>query len=116
MNPIQAWRDLSHDERLSIAWTTVMILAVTVIILYAIAASRGQDVDYFKHRLGLMEQRINYMDHKLDTMAQRQVEHRDTINEIRRMKEAHERQLEEQQRWIEHWKTLPQLPKPPARR
>lgn len=116
MNPLKAWRDLSHDERLSIAWTTVMLLAVTVIILYAIAASRGQDVDYFKHRLGLMESRINYMDQKIDSVAQRQAEHRDHINELRRMAEASQRLEEEQQRWIEHWKSLPQLPKPQQKR
>ena len=116
MNPVRAWTDLPAEDKIS----TLMILAIAsaavIIVLYAIAASRGQDVEYFKTRLGLMEQRINYMDHKIDTMAQRQGEQRDHINEIRRMKEAHERQLEEHNRWIEYWKTLPQLPKPPTRR
>jgi len=116
MNLVTAWRDLSYDERLSIAWTTVMLLAVTVIILYAIAASRGQDVDYFKQRLGLMEQRINYIDQKIDTINARQVEQRDNLNEVRRMLEAEQRLSEEQQKWIEHWKSLPQLPRPPQRR
>ena len=117
MNPFKAWQELAADERLSIAWTTVMILIAVVIILYGIAASRGQDVDYFKHRLGLMEARVNYMDQKVDSIAQKQADHRDHINELRRMSEAHQRQLEDQQKWIEHWKSLPQLPKPaPARR
>lgn len=116
MNPFRAWQELSAEERLSIAWTTVMILVVTVVVLYAIAASRGADVDYFKHRLGLMEARVNYMDQKVDTIAQRQAEQRDHINELRRMTEASQRLQEEQQKWIEHWKNLPQLPKPPQRR
>jgi hypothetical protein len=38
------------------------------------------------------------------------------MTEIRRMQEAQQRQAEDQQRWIEHWKNLPQLPKPPAKR
>lgn len=116
MNPFRAWQELSYGERLSIAWTTVMLLVVTVVILYTIAASRGQDVDYFKHRLGLMEQRMNYMDQKIDTVAQRQAEQRDHINELRRMSESSQRQLEDQQRWVEHWKSLPQLPKPAQKR
>lgn len=116
---MKAWTNMPAEDRISILLIFAIAATMTIIVLYAIAASRGQDVDYFKTRLGLMEQRINYMDHKIDSMAQRQVEHRDAINEIRRMKEAHERQLEEQNRWIEHWKSLPQLPKPatmPGRR
>lgn len=116
MNPVQAWNDMPAEDRISILIIFAIAATMTIIVLYAIAASRGQDVDYFKTRLGLMEQRINYMDHKIDTMAQRQAEQRDHINEIRRMKEAHDRQLEEQNRWIEHWKSLPQLPKLPTKR
>ena len=93
-----------------------MVLMAVVIVLYAIAASRGQDVDYFKHRLGMMEQRMNYIDQKIDTISQRQVDQRDTLNEIRRMLEAEQRRSEENQRWIEHWKSLPQLPKPMPKR
>jgi hypothetical protein len=116
MNPFRAWQELDYSERIGIVWTMCMVLMAVVIVLYAIAASRGQDVDYFKHRLGLMEQRMNYMDQKLDTINARQVEQRDNLNEVRRMLEAEQRLSEEQQKWIEHWKTLPQLPRPPARR
>ena len=116
MNPVRAWNDMPAEDRISILLIFVIAATMTIIVLYAIAASRGQDVDYFKTRLGLMEQRINYMDHKMDTMAQRQAEHRDHMNEIRRMNEAQERTLEEHTRWIEHWKTLPQLPRPAQKR
>ena len=113
---IRAWMDLDPNEKAQVAWTLVTVLAATVIVLYAIAASRGHDVDYFKERLGLMEQRLNYMDQKIDRVAQNQHEQRDHVNEIRRIQEAQQRQLEDQQRWIEHWKNLPQLPKPPTKR
>ena len=113
---IRAWMDLDASERAQVAWTLVSVLAATVIVLYAIAASRGHDVDYFKERLGLMEQRLNYMDQKIDRVAQAQAEQRDHVNEIRRIQEAQQRQLEEQQRWLDYYKTLPQLPKPPTKR
>lgn len=116
MNPIRAWLDMTDSEKSQIAWTLVMLLGVTVIVLYAIAASRGQDVDYFKARLGFMEQRLNYMDQKIDNTNQRQAEQRENLNEIRRVIEAEQRRSEENQRWIEHWKNLPQLPKPPTKR
>jgi hypothetical protein len=115
MNPFRAWQELDHNERLGIVWTLCMVLMAVVIVLYAIAASRGQDVDYFKMRLGMMEQRMNYIDQKIDTINARQIEQRDNLNEIRRMLEAEQRLSEEQQRWIEHWKNLPQLPKPVKR-
>lgn len=112
MNPLRAWQELSYSERLGIVWTLCMVLIAVVIVLYAIAASRGQDVDYFKHRLGLIEQRMNYMDQKIDSVNQRQAEQKELASELRRINEQHARQLEEQQKWIEHWKSLPQLPKP----
>jgi len=116
MNPFRAWQELEHNERLGIVWTLCMVLMAVVIVLYAIAASRGQDVDYFKHRLGMMEQRVNYMDQKIDSVSQRQAEQKEIAQELRRISEQHARQLEEHQRWIEHWKSLPQLPKPPQKR
>jgi len=116
MNPFRVWSDMTADERAQVAWMLCTMLLAMVVILYAIAASRGHDVDYFKERLGLMEQRVNYMDQKIDRVAQAQHEQRDHVNELRRMNEAQQRQLEDQQRWIEHWKNLPQLPKPPQKR
>jgi hypothetical protein len=113
---MQIWNDLTPVEKTQVLWSLIMVLVATVLVLYAIAASRGHDVDYFKERLGLQEQRLNYMDQKIDKVAQGQHQQKEHVNEIRRMHEAHQRQLEDQQKWIEHWKSLPQLPKPPAKR
>ena len=110
------WTELSESDRAHVAWTLSLVLAATVLVLYAIAASRGQDVDYFKTRLGLMEQRLYYMDQKIDKVAQGQHDQKEHLNEIRRMHEAQQRQLEDQQKWLDFYKTLPQLPKPPTKR
>lgn len=113
---IKFWNDLDMSERTQLVWYTIMALFVGIIILYALAASRGQDVSYFKERLIAQEQRLNYIDQKLDKIIQKQPEVQDQINELRRMQELQQRQLEEQQRWFDHWKTLPQIPKPPQKR
>lgn len=110
------WTELTESDRAHIAWTLSFVLAAVVLVLYAIAASRGQDVDYFKDRLGLQEQRLNYMDQKIDKIAQGQHDQKEHLNEMRRITEAQQRQLEDQQKWIEHWKSLPQLPKLPPKR
>ena len=111
---MQIWNDLTPVEKTQVLWSLVMVLCVTVLVLYAIAASRGQDIDYFKERLGLQEQRLNYMDQKIDKIAQGQHEQKEHLNEMRRMNEAQQRHIEEQQKWLDYWKSLPQLPKPPG--
>lgn len=116
MNPIKTWNELPAEERMTILWTLALACLAVMVILYGLLVSRGQDVEYFKTRLALMEQRVNFMDQKIDTTAQRQVEQRDHLNEIRRMVEANRRQLDDNQAWIDHWKTLPQLPKPAQKR
>jgi hypothetical protein len=116
MNIIREIRELPDSEKISILMTLGFVLIAVVVVLYSFLASRGQDVEYFKHRLGLMEQRLNNMDQKIDKVAQGQHDQKEHLNEIRRMHEAQQRQAEDQQRWIEHWKNLPQLPKPPSKR
>lgn len=113
---IKMWQELTQQDRTQVLWTLVMVLVATVVVLYAIAASRGQDVDYFKTRLGLMEHRLNNMDQKIDRVAQGQHDQKEHLAEVRRMQEAQQRQLEDQQKWLDYYKTLPQLPKPPTKR
>ena len=74
---MQIWNDLTPVEKTQVLWSLVMVLCVTVLVLYAIAASRGHDIDYFKERLGLQEQRLNYMDQKIDKIAQGQHEQKE---------------------------------------
>lgn len=115
MNIFRAWLELSESEKTQIYLTLTLVSVAMVMILYVIAASRGQDVDYLKERFGLMEARVNYMDQKIDKINQAYLEQRDHLNELRRMQEAYQRLQEDNQRWIEHWKNLPNLPKPHKR-
>ena len=116
MNIFKIWHDLDHSDRSQVILTLLIMMFFSLVILYGFLVSRGHDVDYFKERLGLQEQRLNYMDQKLDKVAQAQHDQKEHVNEMRRMNEAQQRQLEDQQRWIEHWKNLPQLPKPTPKR
>ena len=116
MNIIREIRELPDSEKLSILMTLGFVLIAVGVVLYSFLASRGQDVDYFKTRLGLMEHRLNNMDQKIDRVAQGQHDQKEHHAELRRLHEAQQRLVEDQQRWIEHWKNLPQLPKPPQKR
>lgn len=116
MNIFRAWLELSESEKTQIYLTLTLVCIAMVIVLYVIATSRGQDVEYLKARLGLMEARVNYMDQKIDKINQTYLDQRDHLNEIRRMQEANQRLQEDNQRWIEHWKNLPNLPKPSQKR
>lgn len=111
---IRMWQELTPQDRTQVLWTLVMVLVATIVVLYAIAASRGHDVDYFKERLGLQEQRLNYMDQKIDRVSQEQQQQKEHMAEIRRIQETHQRHVEEQQKWLDYWKSLPQIPKPPG--
>lgn len=112
MNLFKLWSELPSEEKISVFMMLSFVLAAVVIVLYAFLASRGQDIEYFKYRLGLIEQRINYMDQKVDKVLQAQHDQKEHLNEVRRMIEAQQRQIEDQQKWVDHWKNLPQLPKP----
>jgi hypothetical protein len=116
MNLFRDWLELTEAEKTQIYLTLVMVLVAVLTILGFLTVSRGEDVVYLKERFGLMEARVNYMDQKIDRAAQTQHDHKEQLKELRRIDEQYQRQLEEQQRWIEHWKNLPQLPKPPAKR
>lgn len=113
---VNAFKELSASDKLQISWTLSLVLFALVIILYAIAASRGEDVDYFKYRLTLQEQRLNNVDQKVNRLGQTQTDQQEMIRELQRAEEVQFKMLEENQRWIEYWKTLPQLPKPQGRR
>lgn len=116
MNLFRIWKDLTASERSQVIWTLIIGLASVTIILYAFLVSRGHDIDYFKDRLSLMEQRINYMDQKIDKTNENAAESKRLLDEVRRIQDQQLREQEDNRKWIEHWKTLPQLPKPSQRR
>lgn len=113
---IKLWQDLAPTERSQVIFTLLIGMSLVIIILYAFLVSRGHDVDYFKERLSLMEQRMNYMDQKIDKSNENAAETKRLLEETRRIQDQQQRELEDNRKWIEHWKTLPQLPKPPTKR
>lgn len=101
VNIFREWLELSEAEKNQIYLGMVLVMGALVIVLYAIAASRGQDVDYFKHRMMIMEQRMNNMDVKTDKLAQRNADINQRITEIangmeelRRITEANTQEIE----------------------
>lgn len=116
MNLFRSWHDLTDSERSQVVLTLLIAMFFSMVTIYGFLVSRGNDVDYFKDRMTLMEQRINYMDQKLDKINESAGDTKRTIAELRQTLEQQQRELEEHRKWIEHWKTLPQLPKPSQKR
>jgi hypothetical protein len=112
MNIIKEIKSLSNEEKISILLTLTMVLVAVVIVLYSFLASRGQDVEYFKHRLGLMEQRLNNMDIKTDSLVQNDVKLKNSIDDISHLTLELDKAQRIQQAEIEAWKKLPRLPTP----
>jgi hypothetical protein len=105
-------KELSEKDKKEILLLFLIALFCTTLVILAIAWSRGRDVDYFKERVLIFEGRLDGM-HKVihDTRDKNDIV-------IERLKETNEKldkvidkQLD-QDRWIEEWKKLPQLPKP----
>ena len=110
---MKIWKDLTNSDRNQVIVTVMLFMFFTILILIAFLTSRGQDIEYFKNRIDMVDQRTMYMDQKIDKVNERMAENRLLLNEIRRKDEEIEKRVDEQGRWIEYWKTLPQLPKPP---
>lgn len=112
-NIFREWLDLTEAERTQIYLTLCLVLASTVIVLYAMLVSRGQDVEYFKQRLGFMEQRMNNMDVKTDNMIQRQSDVTQRLND---MANAMEEIRRNQEQVVQELEALKKRSAPPAPR
>lgn len=109
------WKDLNPSEKSQVILTTLLALVFLVLILIAFLVSRGNDIEYFKSRIDLMDQRTLYIEQKIDKMNEKLGDYRRDLNEIRTREMENEKKIDEHSRWIEHWKSLPSLPKPPKR-
>ena len=56
------FKDLSDKEKFEIVIIVSLLFFCTIVVLSAIAWSRGQDVDYFKEKIVIMEERLNHND------------------------------------------------------
>jgi len=110
------WNDLTHSDKIQLLLSLLGMAGFTIIILFAFLTSRGNDVDYFKTRIDMVDQRTLYMDNKIDKINEKLAENRLLLNEIRRKEDELEKRMDAYGSWIDYWKTLPQLPKPPNKR
>lgn len=109
-------RALSTADKLELSIICLVALFCTSLVISVIAWANGRDLAYFKERVILMEHRMNALDKKQNDVAVRNETLVDKTNEvIKQTNDLAARQVE-QDRWIEHWKSLPQLPKPPERK
>lgn len=104
--------DLTHEEKLQLISMILLSLFTIIVILFAFLVSRGQDVEYFKSRIDIIDQRSLYMDQKIDKVNEKMAITNREINDIKRRDDEQQREIEEHRKWVEYWKTLPQLPKP----
>lgn len=109
-------KNLSIGDKLELASITAALLFCTVVVILSIAWSNGRDLVYFKERVILMEHRMNSLDKKQDDIRLRNESLVDKTNEVIKQTNDLAAKQVEQDRWIEYWKTLPQLPKPPEQR
>jgi len=110
---MKLWKNLNESDRSQVIITILLFSFFTILILIAFLTSRGQDIEYFKNRIDMVDQRTLYMDQKIDKMNEKMAENRLLLNEVRKKDDELEKRIDEYGRWIEYWKTLPQLPKPP---
>ena len=116
MNIFKEIKELGADEKISILMTFCFTLATAIVVLYAFLASRGQDVEYFKFRMGLLEQRINNLDVKTDALAQSDHKLKNYLDDQSRLILEIDKAQKAQQAELEAWKKLPRLPNSPKQR
>lgn len=104
--------NLTDHEKAEIFLLMFVLAACASVVMLGISWSRGNDVDYFKERIVLMEQRMTHLDKKLHDEGQKMDKVVEAINETRVALNNEINRNNEQDKWLEEWKKLPQLPKP----
>lgn len=102
-------KNLTDKDKIHILLAILLVAFTVAMISILFNITRGEEVDYFKHRLILLEERVNYVDRKHDDYRDKHDRANERTNE--KVNEMY-RKVEEHDRWIEEWKKLPQLPKP----
>lgn len=106
------WRNLTDKDKLEVTFGLFFILLAVIIVLLGIAWSRGHDVEYFKERIIIIDQNILGMNKRMTEQDLRFDKIVDATNETRQALNNEITRNNEQDKWIEEWKKLPQLPKP----
>ena len=104
--------NLTDHEKAEIFLLMFVLAGCAAVVMLGISWSRGNDVDYFKERIILMEQRMTHLDKKLHDEGQKMDKVVEALNETRTVLNNEINRNNEQDKWLEEWKKLPQLPKP----
>jgi hypothetical protein len=106
------WHSLEDKDKFEIFFLLFFIAVFVCVVLLGIAWSRGHDVDYFKERIVLIEQRMTGMDKRMDNHDMKFDKIIEAVNETRQKLNDEIQRNNEQDKWIEEGKKLPSLPKP----
>lgn len=104
--------NLTDHEKAEIFLLMFVLAACASVVMLGISWSRGNDVEYFKERVVLMEQRMTHLDKKVHDEGQKMDKVVEALNETRTVLNNEIHRNNEQDKWLEEWKKLPQLPKP----
>jgi Tfp pilus assembly protein PilN len=104
--------NFTDKEKAEMLAIFAVILFCTCAVLLGITWSRGNDVQYFKERIVLMDQRMTVIDKKIHDTNMELIKTNEHLAETKRLAEAESHRNTDQDKWIEYWKTLPQLPQP----
>lgn len=111
-NIIAEMFNLTDHEKAEIFLLMFVLALCAAVVMLGISWSRGNDVEYFKERIVLMEQRMTHLDKKVHDEGQKMDKVVEAINETRVALNNEINRNNEQDKWLEEWKKLPQLPKP----
>jgi len=104
--------NLTDQEKAEIFLLMFVLAGCAAVVMLGITWSQGRDVDYFKERIVLMEQRMTHLDKKIHDEGQKTDKVVEALNETRVALGNEIVRNNEQDKWLEEWKKLPQLPKP----
>ena len=109
-------KDLTPSDKVELLIVLLAILGCTVLVVSIVAWSNGKDVDYFKERVIMLDNRMNVLDKRVHDSVLRQEEVVKKMNETVTQLNSITTKVEEHDKWLDEWKKLPSLPKPKERR
>ena len=104
--------NLNDQEKAEIFLLLFVLALCTAVVMLGISWSRGRDVDHFKERILIMDERMTHLDKKIHDQNQKSDKILEAVNETRTALNNEIVRNNEQDKWLEEWKKLPQLPKP----
>jgi uncharacterized protein YoxC len=109
-------KNLTPSDKVELLIVLLAMLGCTVLVVSIVAWSNGKDVDYFKERVIMLDNRMNVLDKRVHDSVLRQEEVVKKMNETVTQLNSVTTKVEEHDKWLDEWKKLPSLPKPKERR